>query len=260
MINVFFDGWATMLELQQNVLNSALKRTTPSSANFGRMPNGPQIEIGSTAEQVIPLAKEELRIGKRQQSAKAYRLNAKVVEVAVEEQVKLRAETVIIERRPASGTTIVGGEAFENRTIEVYEIYEEPVIGKVVTQGEEMVVYKTLSERTAVVRDTVREMRVDVAEQEPSEARPEITAEFEAEFRAAADDEPGRLERAEHEHDREARPETTAEFREAAGDKPRGIEAEESEEDVGHASDDAPDGGDHDDSKSRAFSPRLEST
>src|SRR5215212_8369043 len=69
-----------------------------------------------------------------------------VVEVPVEEQVKLRAETVVIERRPTTGTTVRGGESFQDRVIEVHEMYEEPVIGKVITQAEEMVIYKTLSE------------------------------------------------------------------------------------------------------------------
>src|SRR5205823_10815319 len=50
----------------------------------------------------------------------------------------------------------------QDRTIEVHEMYEEPVIGKVITQAEEMVIYKTLSERTATVRETVRQTQVNI--------------------------------------------------------------------------------------------------
>ncbi len=92
----------------------------------------------------------------------------------VEEQVKLRAETVVIERRPTTGTTVRGGESFQDRVIEVHEMYEEPVIGKVITQPEEMVIYKTLSERTATVRETVRQTRVNVDGQAKVQVRPPV--------------------------------------------------------------------------------------
>jgi hypothetical protein len=51
-------------------------------------------------------------------------------------------------------------------------MYEEPVIGKVITQAEEMVIYKTLSERTATVRETVRQTRVNVDGQAKIQVRP----------------------------------------------------------------------------------------
>ena len=124
---------------------------------------------------MIPIPKEELRVGKRQvQSAKACRVSTTVVEVPVEEQVKLRAETVVIERRPTKGTTVRGGESFQDHTIEVHEMYEEPVIGKVITQAEEMVIYKTLSERTATVRETVRQTEVNVDGQAKIQVRPPL--------------------------------------------------------------------------------------
>ena len=153
--------------------------TAPVSAKFGHSDQSRHthrsrhFEIGATEEQVIPIPKEELRVGKRQvQSAKVYRVSTTVVEVPVEEQVKLRAETVVIERRPTTGATVRGGESFQDRVIEVHEMYEEPVIGKVITQAEEMVIYKTLSERTATVRETVRQTRVNVDGQAKIQVRP----------------------------------------------------------------------------------------
>ena len=155
--------------------------TAPVSAKFGysdqsrHKHQSRHFEIGATEEQVIPIPKEELRVGKRQvQSAKAYRVSTTVVEVPVEEQVKLRAETVVIERRPTTGTTLRGGESFQDHTIEVHEMYEEPVIGKVITQAEEMVIYKTLSERTATVRETVRQTQVNVDGQAKIQVRPPL--------------------------------------------------------------------------------------
>src|SRR4051812_14143157 len=166
MVDLFFNGYATMLDMQRKAFTSSGRMlTAPMSTNGARPQQGR--EIGATEQQVIPITKEELRIGKRQvQSAKAYRVSATVVEVPVEQQVNLRAETVVIERRPTQGTTVRGGQSFQDHTIEVHEMYEEPVIGKVITQAEEMVIYKTQSERTATVRETVRQTQVNVDGQE----------------------------------------------------------------------------------------------
>jgi stress response protein YsnF len=60
-------------------------------------------------EEVIPVAEEELRIGKRDVSHGRVRVRSYVVETPVSEQVSLREENVHIERRPAdraiSGTS-----------------------------------------------------------------------------------------------------------------------------------------------------------
>ena len=195
MVDMFFNGYATMLDMQRKAFTSGgmlRSPVSPVNTNFGLTQRGGEIEVGATEQHVIPITKEELRIGKRQvQSAKAYRVSATVVEVPVEQQVNLRAETVVIERRPTQGTTVRGGQSFQDHTIEVHEMYEEPVVGKVVTQAEEVVIYKTLSERTATVRETVRETRVNVEEQK-AQARPraEIKAELEEAFQAAAGDKP----------------------------------------------------------------------
>src|SRR5918911_1011266 len=193
MVDLFFNGYSTMLDMQRKAFDFGRMLPAPMNMNAARSQQqqpGREVAIGATEQQVIPITKEELRIGKRQvQSAKAYRVSATVVEVPVEQQVNLRAETVVIERRPTRGTTVRGGQSFQDHTIEVHEMYEEPVVGKVVTQAEELVIYKTLSERAATVRETVRETRVNVEQPPKTNAgRPqaEIKAELDAEFQAAA--------------------------------------------------------------------------
>ena len=79
-------------------------------------------------EQIIPVVKEELAVGKTT-SERRYRIRTYVVESPVEEQVKLRDERVIVERRPASGT--VGsdaGAAMQERVLEVTARREGPVV------------------------------------------------------------------------------------------------------------------------------------
>lgn len=50
----------------------------------------------------------------------------------------------------------------KDRTIEVVEMREEPVIAKEVVMREEVIVRKTISERTETIRDSVRRTQVEV--------------------------------------------------------------------------------------------------
>jgi stress response protein YsnF len=120
---------------------------------------------GAGEERVIPLAKEELRVGKRESTrAKTYRIRTMVTERPVEQDVRLRDETVTVEHRPVTGTTPTG-DVFRDQTIEVQERKEEPVVDKIAKQTEEVVVRKEPRERVETVRDTVRETHVEVEDQ-----------------------------------------------------------------------------------------------
>jgi stress response protein YsnF len=95
-----------------------------------------------------------------------------VVRKPVEEQVTLRDETVSVERRRPVATTEAGvpSGAFEERTVEVHQTAEEPVVNKTAHIAEEIVVHKETTERTETVRDDVRREEVEV--QEPNRSRP----------------------------------------------------------------------------------------
>ena len=119
----------------------------------------------SGGDEVIPIAEEELHVGKRQVGHGRVRIQTRVVERPVEEQVTLRDETVAVERRPVSGTTQAGtisGDPFQERTIEVEERDEEAVVSKEARVVEEVVVRKDVEQRTETVSDTVRRTEVDV--------------------------------------------------------------------------------------------------
>jgi uncharacterized protein (TIGR02271 family) len=119
----------------------------------------------SAGDEVIPIAEEELHVGKRQVGHGRVRIQSRVVERPVEEQVTLRDETVAVERRPVSGTTqagTLGGDPFQERTIEVEERDEEAVVSKQARVVEEVVVRKDVEQRTETVSDTVRRTEVDV--------------------------------------------------------------------------------------------------
>ena len=58
----------------------------------------------SGRDEVIPIAEEELHVGKREVGHGRVRIQSRVVERPVQEQVTLREERVDVERRPVSGT------------------------------------------------------------------------------------------------------------------------------------------------------------
>jgi uncharacterized protein (TIGR02271 family) len=112
---------------------------------------------------VLPVVEEELQVGKRQVQRGGVRIHSHVTERPVEEQVNLRDETVRVERRPANRAVgDIGRDAFQERTFEVTETDEEPVVSKQARVIEEVVVGKDVQERTETVRENVRRTDVDV--------------------------------------------------------------------------------------------------
>jgi len=103
----------------------------------------------------------------------------------VEETVRLRDETVRVERRPADRpATEADLSAGRERTVEVTETDEEAVITKQARVVEDVVVHKDVQEQTETVRDTVRRTEVEVEEVgagRPQEARGFDT--YDADFR-----------------------------------------------------------------------------
>ena len=111
-------------------------------------------------DETIPLAEEQVQVGK-ERVERPVRVRRFVVERPVEQQVNLRDERVEIERRPAQSTT-AGAHAFEERTIEVRESHEVPMVSKTAKVSEEVVVRREGTERTETVRDTVRKEEIEV--------------------------------------------------------------------------------------------------
>ena len=123
-------------------------------------------------EEVIPVAEEELRIGKRDVSHGRVRVRSYVVEKPVQEQVNLREEHVRVERRPADRAATGNENLFRERTIEAEERAEEAVIDKQARVKEELVVKQGVSQRSETVSDTVRRTEVEVKDERGKGSRP----------------------------------------------------------------------------------------
>jgi uncharacterized protein (TIGR02271 family) len=121
--------------------------------------------------EVLPLAEEEISIGKRQVDHGSARVHATVVEEPVEETIALREERARIERRPVDRPAVPDDEVFKEMTIEIRETAEEAVVEKRSRVVEEIVVGKEVSEHEKTIRDTVRHTEVDIVRQHGAERR-----------------------------------------------------------------------------------------
>jgi uncharacterized protein (TIGR02271 family) len=146
---------------------------TPYSGASG-FGGGSDTQVGSGTrmestieEERIPIVEEQLNVGKRQVERGGARVRSYVRETPVQEQVSLREEHVSVERRPVDQTLSSGqldSGMMQDRTIEMTETSEVPVVNKEARVTEEMVVRKTAEEHTENVEDTVRRTEVDVDE------------------------------------------------------------------------------------------------
>jgi uncharacterized protein (TIGR02271 family) len=118
---------------------------------------------GETGDVTIPVVEEQLQVGTRPVQRGGVRLYTRVTERPVEETVHLRDETVHVERRPVDRpATEADFAAAKERTVEVTETDEEPVVRRQARVVEEVVVSKDVQEQTETVRDTVRRTEVEV--------------------------------------------------------------------------------------------------
>lgn len=112
--------------------------------------------------ETIPVVEEQMRVGKRDVQRGGVRVRSYVTERPVEEQVRLRDETIQVERRPVDRAVSSTDDVFRERSIELTETDEEAVIAKEARVVEEVVVRKDVEERVETVRDTVRRTDVEV--------------------------------------------------------------------------------------------------
>jgi stress response protein YsnF len=99
----------------------------------------------SSAEEVLRLAEEQLDVGKRLVSEGTTRIRRFVVETPVEKQVTLHEEHVKVIRRVISDPKSISNIDWTEKTIEINETAEEPVITKSTHLTEEVVIQNNLA-------------------------------------------------------------------------------------------------------------------
>jgi len=111
----------------------------------------------------IPIVEENLEVGKREVIKGGTRIRSRIIERPVEESLRLREETVRVNRSPVDRpATSADLENFASKEIEMTETAEVPVVTKEARVVEEVSLGKEVNERTETVSDTVRKTEVDV--------------------------------------------------------------------------------------------------
>ncbi|HEX7174065.1 MAG TPA: YsnF/AvaK domain-containing protein [Pyrinomonadaceae bacterium] len=120
----------------------------------------------------LPVVEERLEVSKREVARGGVRVESRVTETPVEEDVRLRDERVRVERLPADYTFHgAESEAFKEAVIEFTESHEELSVNKKARVVEEVRIGKEFEEHTETVRETLRHSEVEVEPLEPGRAR-----------------------------------------------------------------------------------------
>ncbi|MDB4942032.1 MAG: hypothetical protein JWP97_1566 [Labilithrix sp.] len=117
----------------------------------------------ASAEQVLPVVQEFLRVGKREVGAGGVKVETHVTSTPVQENVSLREEHVSVERRPVNRAVDATDVAnMRDRSVEVTARSEEAVVAKTARVVEEIVIRKDATQRTETIRDSVKHTDVTV--------------------------------------------------------------------------------------------------
>jgi uncharacterized protein (TIGR02271 family) len=117
------------------------------------------------SEAKIPIIQEELHVGKREVEGGGVRVNTRVEEAPVSEQVTVRDEQINVHRKPVDrAVTDADLSAVDQGSFEMREHDEEVVVDKQARVVEEVHIRKDVQERSQQIQDTVRRTDVDVEE------------------------------------------------------------------------------------------------
>jgi stress response protein YsnF len=145
--------------MQQGLIsNAAAPVATPPPMATATMAAGKQL----AEEEVLRLAEEQFDVGKRVISDGATRIRRFVTVTPVEAQVTLHEEHTRVIHRAATDPSYVRDVDWTDRTIEVAETAEEPVVNKSVHIAEEVVIRKEGTDTVKTLRDKVRRQQVEV--------------------------------------------------------------------------------------------------
>jgi stress response protein YsnF len=134
----------------------------PAEPPAAKSTNGHRFEIeGRDEERIIPILREEMRVGRRTVERGGVRVSSHVIERPVSEQVKLRETHVDIERRAVDRPLRADEKGFADDNVEMVEMADEAVVSKQARVVEEVVVRKHVEDRTATISDKVRSTEIE---------------------------------------------------------------------------------------------------
>ena len=152
------------IDIDERAVGYGIGQSTAKGADNESPVTGTAGRAGES--EAVPLTEETLSVGKRAINRGTTRIRRYVVETPVEENVRLRDETVSIERRPVTDSRpVTGAVDFTDKVVEMTETAEEAVVSKTARVKEEVVIHKEATEHTETVRDTVRREDVEITKE-----------------------------------------------------------------------------------------------
>jgi len=141
-----------------------LIKEVPAEITAAAPPAPATLAASGTAagEEILALAEEEINVGKRLVQEGATRIRRFVTEKPVEAQVTLHEEHARVVRRAIADPNYIRNIDWTDKTIEITETAEEPVVTKSAHVMEEVVVQREGSDHVTTVRDKVRRQQVEV--------------------------------------------------------------------------------------------------
>jgi uncharacterized protein (TIGR02271 family) len=151
------------VDLQQRAVQQGLITKTVTAPPVAAAPPV-TMAAGRTLpdEEVLRLAEEQLDVGKRIIQEGATRIRRFVTETPVEAQVTLHEEHARVIRRAVTDPNFIRDVDWTDKTIEMTEMAEEPIVNKSVHIAEEVVIRKEATDTVKTVKDKVRRQHVEV--------------------------------------------------------------------------------------------------
>ncbi len=168
--------WDMMLQMQR-ASTQALSNFVPlgsypaptPSGRFDERSNGHSAQRTTNSVEVIPVGEETFHVGTHTVQGETTRLRRIVVETPVEQQVSLRTETVVVERRKPINAA-PSGDILTEKSVEMTDSFQVADTWKSVRLREEVVLRTEITEHVETVRDVVR--RDEVTVEHPTLAAP----------------------------------------------------------------------------------------
>jgi len=136
--------------------------TQTSSVQTSAIPATDTRRVNVAEEEVLRLAEEQIDVSKRQVATGKSRIRRFVTEKPVEQQITLHEEHYEVARREVTDPKLTRDIDWKDRTIEVTETSEQPVVTKTARVAEEVVIRRRGSDHVETIRDTVRRQQLEV--------------------------------------------------------------------------------------------------
>ena len=153
----FWDMMLSLGKVSQAALTSYAAPSDPAP-----QPDHATARQASSSVEVIPVGEETLNVGTRLVSGETTRVRRVVVETPVKQDVSLREERVVVERRKPTAATATASGILTESTIEMSDSFEVVEVWKSVRVTEEVVLRREATVRIETVQDTVRRDEVTV--------------------------------------------------------------------------------------------------